>query len=106
MMAFTEYQPGDRPPGPGEYEELNVFGSPTGRIAAVAKDEELPAAPRGFTWRPLAEQSIDELRVRAAEYRRMARTATTASVRDSLHKVAERFDSLANRRESGEPKQS
>lgn len=106
MMVYTEYLPGDRAPGSGEYEELNVFGTPTGRVAAVAKDEELPAAPRGFTWRPLAEHSIDELRARAAEDRRMAGTATTASVRDSLRKLGERFDALANRRESGEPEQA
>ena len=105
-MTFTEFQPGDRAPGSGEYEELNVFGSPTGRVAAVVKDEELPTAPRGFTWRPLAELSIDELRARAADYRRMAGTATVASVRASLHRVAERLDSLADRRKGGEPEQS
>jgi len=97
-MAFTEYQPGDRAPGAGEFEELNVFGTPTGRIVTVAKDDPLPGAPRAFTWRPLAEHSVDELRARAAEYRRMAGTATTAPIRDSLRKLAERFDTLADQR--------
>lgn len=101
-MAFTEYQPGDRAPDAGEFEELNVFGTPTGRVATLAKDDPFPVTARGFTWRPLAEHSVDELRARAAEYRRMAGTATTASVRDSLRNLADRFDAMADRREREE----
>ncbi|HTV27167.1 MAG TPA: hypothetical protein VMF32_05255, partial [Xanthobacteraceae bacterium] len=93
-MALIEHQSGDPAPNSGEYEELNVFGTPTGRIAVVAKDEKLPAAGRGFTWRSLAEHTVAELRERAAEYRCMAETAMTATVQDSLHKLAKQFDAL------------
>jgi hypothetical protein len=43
-------------PATGHYEELNVFGSPTGRVEQVPEGERLPSAPRGFTWRRIAEQ--------------------------------------------------
>ena len=105
-MAFSDYQPGEPAPCSGVYEELNVFGSPTGRVAVVAKDEEFPAAGRGFTWRPLANHSVAELRARAAEYRLLAQTARTASVMDSLRKLAERFDALADQREQKDAGQS
>ena len=98
-MALPEHQPGDPAPRAGDYEALNVFGTPTGQIATVAKDEKLPAAPRGFTWRPLGEHSAAELRQRAAEYRHMADTARTAQAMEGLRKLAERFDALADRRE-------
>jgi hypothetical protein len=98
-MALGEYQPSDRAPDTGAYEELNVFGRPTGRAAVVAKDEEFPAAARGFTWRWLSDHSPGELRRRAAEYRQMAQTARTATVMESLKNLAERFDALADRRE-------
>jgi hypothetical protein len=101
-MAFSEHRPGEPASDSGAYEELNVFGTPTGRVEVVAKDEELPDAARGFSWRPLSEHSVAELRARAAEYRRMAQTARTATVGDSLIKLAERFDALANQREREE----
>jgi len=101
-MALSEHQPGEPAPNAGAYEELNVFGTPTGKVAVVSKDEEFPAAARGFTWRHLGEQSPAELRARAAEYRRMAQTAKTAAVMDSLLKLAERFDALAGQREQEE----
>jgi hypothetical protein len=34
----------------GHYEELNVFGTPTGTIIPVRAGEHLPGQPRGFTW--------------------------------------------------------
>ena len=43
-MAFTDHVPGEPAPRAGVYEELNVFGTPTGRLAVVAKDEEFPDA--------------------------------------------------------------
>ncbi len=98
-MALSEHQPSGPAPSTGEYEELNIFGTPTGRVAVVEKDEELPDAARGFSWRPLGDRPVAEIRASAAEYRRMAETAKTAEVRDSLRKIAERFDSLADQRE-------
>ena len=34
----------------GHYEELNVFGTPTGKIIHGRAGERLPGQPRGFTW--------------------------------------------------------
>lgn len=98
-MASSEHKPGGPAPDVGEYEELNVFGTQTGRVAVVEKDEELPAAARGFSWRALGDRSIAEIRASAAEYRNMAETARTAEVRDRLQNIAKRFDSLADQRE-------
>jgi hypothetical protein len=44
---------GAQAPVIGHYEELNVFGSPTGRVEHVREGERLPHAPRGFTWRQI-----------------------------------------------------
>jgi hypothetical protein len=49
-MALTEHRPGEPAKSAGHYEELNVFGSPTGRVVFVDVEDRLPSAPRGFTW--------------------------------------------------------
>jgi hypothetical protein len=51
---------------------------------------------------PLAERTSVELRLRAAELRRMAATATTADTRASLESLVMRFTALADRREAEE----
>ena len=43
-------------PATGHYEELNVFGSHTGKTAHVTEGEPLPGAPRGFTWRRVVRE--------------------------------------------------
>jgi hypothetical protein len=98
-MSHDNFQAGTPAPYAGVYEELNVFGRPSGRVTVMDSGEAFPATPRGFTWRPLAEQSIPELRARAAQYRQMADSARTAIVADSLRKLADRFDRLADQRE-------
>jgi hypothetical protein len=55
-MATNEHQPGTHAPVTGHYEALNVFGSPTGKVEHVREGERLPRAPRGFSWRRIAEQ--------------------------------------------------
>jgi hypothetical protein len=50
-MKSDEHLPGELAPLSGEYEELNVFGRPTGWSVYVQKGQPLPALPRGFTWR-------------------------------------------------------
>ncbi len=50
-MNARECAPGMRAPSAGTYEERNVLGSPTGIRVTLAQGDELPAAPRGFTWR-------------------------------------------------------
>jgi hypothetical protein len=81
---------------------LNVLGSPSGRVVLAAKGSGRPIAPRGFTWRTLAERSATELRAKAAEYRRMAGTARTVIVMRGLYKIADRFEALAEQREREE----
>ncbi len=48
---MSEHNPGELVLVMGHYEELNVFGSPTGRRTTLVKGDRMPAAPRGFTWR-------------------------------------------------------
>jgi hypothetical protein len=47
----------------------------------------------------MSDMSIHELRARAARYREMAQTATTAAMLNSLLRLVERFDDLARRQE-------
>jgi hypothetical protein len=79
----------------GNYEQLNVFGTPTGKTIHVQRGEHLPAAPHGFTWRRTAQQ----LRERAAAYRGMAATAATAQIGDEFIHLAERLERLAAQRD-------
>jgi hypothetical protein len=99
-MARDEFQPGEPVPQSGPYEQLNVFGTPVGREIIVMQGETFPAGPRGFTWRRLSSLTAAELRARAAQYRQMAATATTAPVMQELLKLAERFDAFADRRDT------
>ena len=46
-----EYPPGTAAPSGGIYEQRSVLGTPTGVRITVGRGQELPAAPRGFTWR-------------------------------------------------------
>jgi hypothetical protein len=46
----------------------------------------------------LSERTPAELLARAADYRRMAETASTADVRDALLRLAERLEAMAARR--------
>ena len=71
----------------------------------MKKGDLLPALPIGFTWhlvarRRISELNAAELRARAAEFRGMATTATTAETRDALLRIARRFSDLANERDS------
>ncbi len=48
---------------------------------------------------PLSQRSAVELRAQAAEYRRMAESAHTTGAFESLLRLADRFDALAERRD-------
>src|SRR5262249_50754308 len=98
--------PGTAAPVSGRYEELNVLGAASGVVIEVAEGDVLPKLPRGCTWRQaprprVAEMTTADLLVRAAEYRRMAATATTLEVRQSLLGLAQRFEDAARKREGG-----
>jgi len=101
-MNSTEYWPGDRVPWPGDYEELNVFGTWTGRVELMGEGDQFPDAPRGFCWRPLTARPAAELRAQASEYLRMAETARTGVAREGLRKIADRLVALADLREREE----
>jgi hypothetical protein len=100
IMTTDEHPPHSAAPNTGLFEEHNIFGAPTGVVAFVTEGEPLPGAPRNFTWRSLADHSIEELRGRAAGYRTMAAEARTTLAKEGLLKLADRFDALANRREA------
>jgi hypothetical protein len=55
MAERQEHEPGTHAPATGHYEELNVFGTPTGRVEHVQEGERLPHGPRGFAWRRVEE---------------------------------------------------
>jgi hypothetical protein len=57
MAERQEHQPGTHAPATGRYEELNIFGTRTGRIERVCEGERLPAGPCGFSWRQIAEEA-------------------------------------------------
>jgi hypothetical protein len=50
-MKPDEHLPGEPARQTGRYDELNVFGTHTGRIVEVEQGEQLPVLPHGFTWR-------------------------------------------------------
>jgi hypothetical protein len=56
MAERQEQKPDTQAPATGYYEQLNVFGTPTGKVEHVREGERLPSAPRGFTWRQVAEE--------------------------------------------------
>jgi hypothetical protein len=45
-----EHAPGETAPVGGTYEQLNIFGRPTGVRVSVAHGHALPAAPVGHIW--------------------------------------------------------
>ena len=69
MAERQEHQPGLHAPATGHYEELNVFGTRTGKVEHVHEGEQLPSAPRGFTWRQVAEEDCrpPAIRLRTAQ---------------------------------------
>ena len=50
-MDPKDHHPGEAARHSGEYEELNVLGSPTGWSIYAGQGANLPTLPRGFTWR-------------------------------------------------------
>jgi hypothetical protein len=57
MAEWQEHHPGAHAPATGRYEELNIFGTRTGRIEHVREGERLPTGPRGFSWRQIEEEA-------------------------------------------------
>jgi hypothetical protein len=55
LAQRSEHAPGETAPVAGTYEQLNIFGRPTGIRVSVAHGHPLPAAPVGHNW-SLAEE--------------------------------------------------
>jgi hypothetical protein len=51
MSRRPEHHPTDKAPASGNYELLNIFGTPTGETVTVNKGDSLPASARGYRWR-------------------------------------------------------
>jgi len=68
----------------------------------MTEGDELPPAPQGRGRRSLSDRSSAELHEQATKYRRMAQTARTMAVMESLYKLADRLDALAAQREREE----
>ncbi len=50
MTERPEHAAGEPAPAAGTYEQLNIFGSPTGVRVKMTRGHPLPAAPRGHNW--------------------------------------------------------
>jgi hypothetical protein len=50
MTRPSVHVPGQPAPASGTYEQINVFGSPTGVRVTVAQGQPLPMAPVGYSW--------------------------------------------------------
>jgi hypothetical protein len=59
MTRRPVYVPGQSAPASGTYEQINVFGSPTGIRVDVAHGQPLPAVPVGYGWR-IAENDAEK----------------------------------------------
>ena len=51
MPADRQHLPGERASERGRYEELHVFGTPTGKTTDLQRGGRLPVIPVGFVWR-------------------------------------------------------
>jgi hypothetical protein len=49
-MVKPEHAPGEAAPISGTYEQLNIFGEPTGIRVKVGHRHPLPSAPLGHNW--------------------------------------------------------
>jgi hypothetical protein len=59
MAQRPEHAPGEAAPAAGVYEQLNIFGRPTGIRVAVAHKHSLPGAPHGHTWTLVEEDAAE-----------------------------------------------
>jgi hypothetical protein len=73
--AAREYPPGAPAPFDGTFEQCTVLGSVTGVRVTLASGANLPASPRGFTWRVIEPRIRTGVSQNAGA--RVARTAET-----------------------------
>jgi hypothetical protein len=58
-LARPEHWPGELAPAAGTYEQLNIFGRPTGIRVNVQHGHPLPPAPMGHNWTPADEDAAE-----------------------------------------------
>ena len=51
MARRPEHDPTDKASAAGNYELLNIFGTPTGETVTVRQGDRLPASGLGYRWR-------------------------------------------------------
>jgi hypothetical protein len=95
-MAHDDLRPLSPAPRGGLFEEINLFGAPTGVMTRVNRGEALPGAPRGFTWRPLPDVPREELLRRAESVREMANRLEISRAREALFRLATGLEGLAH----------
>ena len=59
MSQRREHRPGEPAPAAGTYEQVNIFGRPTGIRVDMDHGHPLPAAPIGHSWVPADEGGAD-----------------------------------------------
>jgi hypothetical protein len=60
MARHQEHAPGDAAAAAGVYEQLNVFGRPTGIRVALTHGHPLPNAPIGHSWMLIDEDTASD----------------------------------------------
>jgi hypothetical protein len=59
MTLRPEHAPGEAAPAAGIYEQLNIFGRPTGIRVTLARQHPLPGAPLGHNWTLVEEHTAE-----------------------------------------------
>jgi hypothetical protein len=57
MAHRQEHAPGEAAPAGGIYEQLNIFGRPTGIRISVEQGHPMPSAPLGHSWALIEEDA-------------------------------------------------
>src|SRR5579872_6730367 len=68
MISDHDHLPGERAAETGRFEELNIFGTPTGKLTHADRGERLPVAPQGFTWRRSTIELVNILETNRAPW--------------------------------------
>jgi hypothetical protein len=59
MAERPEFVSGEVAPKTATYEEINIFGQPTGIRAGVSRGCPFPRSPIGYFWRSVEEHSAE-----------------------------------------------
>jgi hypothetical protein len=59
MTGRLEHTPGEPAPAAGTYEQLNIFGQPSGIRVDVSHGHPFPSVPVGHSWRSVEVDGED-----------------------------------------------